>query len=91
MAAQRIACTSAQKSQAGRLYFRFDDGTELEFADVPALRKYVRVARENAPELLKALALARYLEADSTAANPAAIAGKSVTIDLSLANMVKVA
>lgn len=88
-----ITCTGTDQS-SGRLYVRWNDGTELEFRNVQEARDYVRDAYEDAAavrEMLKRMGIAKMITAVNGGAQPSAFAGKSITLDLSLAaNIVRV-
>lgn len=85
-----VRVVSAEKRDE-RIYVRFDDGVELEFPNVRKMRQHVRQYREEVKDFLRAMAIAKYLEADANGSNPGALVGRTLTIDLSLArNIVQV-
>lgn len=85
-----VTCLGARRA-GGKGYVRFSDGTEMEFDSVADVRREVRqYANGEATEFLKMLMLAKWLDANPNLNNPALIANRTLTIDLSLAaNLVR--
>lgn len=86
-----VTCTGVRKLN-GKVYVRWNDKTELEFSSLQEAKDYVReIDRDEAKDILRRLALAKYLKADPNANNPNALIGRTVTLDLDLAaNIVRV-
>lgn len=89
--AMTVTCKGVT-SIKGKHYVRWTDKTEMEFASLAEAKEYVQqFAGDRGRDILRAMLLAKYLESDPTGANPALLAGKAITLDLSLAaNIVKV-
>lgn len=60
----------------GRVHIVFSDGISLEFSSLAQAQSYVS---DLTKEVLRKLALSRYLQVDPTGANPALIEGKSIS------------
>lgn len=74
-----LTLTVTQVRQVGgKVYLRWSDGIEQEFASLAA----ARVVRDDLAQhrgILRSMAIARYLRLDPTGANPSLIEGHSIT------------
>jgi hypothetical protein len=70
----------------GKIYVAFADGPILEFNSFAAVKEWageLDLDPDEVRTLLRKLAAQYYLARDPTGANPAAIEGKTMTLDLS--------
>lgn len=78
--------TQIRKPPSGKIYFRFGKA-EREFESIAAAREW---ARNNLPddpqEFLQSLAICMALQRQPALGNPAALEGRTLTIDLTQAN-----
>jgi hypothetical protein len=77
-------------SLGGKVYVRWSDGVEQEFANLAAAVAMRDRVAEEARRLCRDMAIARYLRVDPTAATPSLIEGHSITITDDSNNMVVV-
>lgn len=87
-----LTCRSVVR-RGGKYYVRWSDKTELEFTALADVRAYIRDARDDGTgeDTLRVLLLARWLEQNPAGDNPALLAGRTITLDLTLAtNIVRV-
>jgi hypothetical protein len=79
---------------SGISYVRWSDGIELEFRNLQQAKEYVRDMRDgegDGKDILRAMLLAWWFQRDPSAATPATVIGKTITLDLALAaNIVRV-
>ncbi len=78
-----VTLTKIQKDADGKIRIRFGK-REYEFANIQAARDFVRsqIDRETLEVIEMALALTR----QPTLSNPAALEGRTLTVDFTLAN-----
>lgn len=82
--AQTVTCTNVIKA-GGKVRIQFGK-TEMEFDSAAAVHAYI--ADSLGVDVLRAILMAKWLQADPTAATPSLIVGHSVTADLAQANNV---
>lgn len=83
-----ITCTKTVR-QNGRAYIRFNDKSELEFSSIAEAVRYVRSVLDK--DVLKAILIAKALEASPDGSALASLEGRTCTADLTLAaNVVRV-
>lgn len=71
----------------GKVYILFSDGIEIEIAGLNEAKAYVGDLNK---EILRKLALSRYLQVDPNGTNPALIEGRSITFTNESNTMVSV-
>jgi hypothetical protein len=86
-----ITCRDVRQI-GGKVYVRFSDKTELEFLSLQEVKDYVREFSGNEiRDLLKRIAIAKYLHVDPTGSNPSLLENKVITLDLDMAqNLVRI-
>lgn len=86
-----VQCTDVIK-RSGKVYVRWNDKIELEFASLKELKDFVaEIDRNEVRDILRRIALAKYLKADPNANNPNALIGRTIALDLdAAANLVRV-
>lgn len=82
-----LSCTKVIQPGTGRVYVNWSDGVQSEFASLQDAKE----ATDNLTiETLRALAIARYLSVDPTAATPSLLEGHSINYSANLNRMVEV-
>jgi len=86
-----LTCTAIIKDQeTGKVYARWSDGPELEFASAALAREWIReVDENNARHLARKILLGSWLTRDPTD-NPANVVGRSIVIDLTAVQPVRI-
>ena len=74
----------------GRVYVRWSDGVEQEFSSLASARGVRDGLADQARELARNFAIARYLRVDPNGQNPSLIEGHSITMTDESNNMVVV-
>lgn len=91
--ATALTCTSVVR-RSGRAYVRWSDKVEQEFDSVAQAKDWLRSVRDDGgdfKDVLRALLIAKWFEANPSGDNPALLEGRTITLDLSLAaNIVRV-
>jgi len=89
-----LTCSKVSQDGQGRISVAFSDGIVLEFPSKPDALAWAKnaevVSDGEAALLLRRLLMAWWLKADPTGATPATVVGKTVTVNLTLANLVTV-
>jgi hypothetical protein len=89
MASVTLTVTKVLK-QGGKVYVRWSDGIEQEFASLADAQAVRNDLAAQASSLARRFAVARYLQLDPTGTNPALIEGHSVTVTDDSNSMVQV-
>lgn len=86
-----VTCTVVNK-RGEKYYVRFSDKTELEFESVTEAREYVQdiLTDVRAKDILRAMILAKSLRPGAAANAVQNLPGMTATLDLTLANVVRV-
>lgn len=89
-----ITCSKISQDANGRIHVAFSDGVELEFpskAEAIAWAQGADVTGAEAAARLRQLLMSWWLKADPTGSTPATVVGKTITANLTIANVVTVA
>lgn len=80
--------------ETGRIYITFADGAELEFSSAQAIVEWAKdadtAAQPGVREWLRRAGIQFYLYRDPNMTNPGVVVGKTMTLDLSVANPITV-
>ncbi len=82
-----LTCTKVYQPGTGKVYVNWSDGVQDEFASLQQAKDATAILTK---ETLRALAIARYLNADPTAATPSILEGHAISYSPSLNRMVEV-
>lgn len=90
-----VSITDIKKVAAtGRIYITFSDGVQLEFPSLAAIIEWAKdadtAAQPAVAQWLKRAGIQYYLYRDPSVTNPAVVLGKTITLDLSVANPITV-
>jgi len=86
-----LTCEKIVKdAESGRVYVRWNDGIELEFSSVAKAREWIEdLHDQNVRHLARKILLSSWLTRDPTD-NPANVVGRSIVIDLTAVQPVRV-
>lgn len=86
-----ITCTRINQDAQGRIHVGFSDGVDLEFPSRTAALEWGRsVDTAGSEAILRQLLMSWWLKSDPTGTTPATVIGKTITANLSQANIVTV-
>lgn len=89
-----ITCSKISQDGAGGIHVAFGDGVEVSFpskAEAIAWAQGADLTSAEAAMVLRRLLMSWWLKGDPTGATPATVVGKTITANLTLANIVTVA
>jgi hypothetical protein len=89
-----ITCSKISQDGAGRIHVAFSDGVEMEFPSKAEAIRWGQGDDVSGPEaalLLRQLLMSWWLKGDPTGATPSLVVGKTITANLTLANIATVA